>query len=225
MNDLNEFEKQINDKLAAHQNRLAQQKDHVAERMMLVDQRHQVYTALADRIAQQIIMPRLKKLVSSFDNAEILPPEQAGRHQGVCVFRHTTRFPATARLELGLSRDGQAQMVLLLYRLQIIPLFFDFKGQDEKWIPVADIADDQVTAWFEEKIAAFLDNYLLIETIEQYQADNMVTDPVCGMRVHKLHAAAEMQYQGQTYFFCVPECLEKFKADPARFLTTAKRSK
>ncbi len=42
-------------------------------------------------------------------------------------------------------------------------------------------------------------------------------DPVCGMNVssdtylkHSLH--------GQTYYFCNPKCLEKFKADPHKYL-------
>ncbi|HTA17525.1 MAG TPA: YHS domain-containing protein, partial [bacterium] len=42
-------------------------------------------------------------------------------------------------------------------------------------------------------------------------------DPVCGMDVdadspyHHVHA-------GQTYYFCNPRCLEKFKADPVAYL-------
>ena len=38
----------------------------------------------------------------------------------------------------------------------------------------------------------------------------MVTDPVCGMQVNKAFAPAQMSYQGQTYYFCIPECQARF---------------
>jgi len=45
-----------------------------------------------------------------------------------------------------------------------------------------------------------------------------VIDPVCGMTVDPATAAGSFAYQGTTYFFCCQGCLEKFRADPARYL-------
>jgi Cu+-exporting ATPase len=44
-------------------------------------------------------------------------------------------------------------------------------------------------------------------------------DPVCKMRVLPETAAARHDYQGKTYYFCAVRCMERFKADPASFLT------
>ncbi len=41
-------------------------------------------------------------------------------------------------------------------------------------------------------------------------------DPVCGMNVNPSQAAHE--HAGKTYHFCSPGCVEKFKANPAKFL-------
>jgi len=49
-------------------------------------------------------------------------------------------------------------------------------------------------------------------------------DPVCGMEVTPEDAAGKYEYQGQTYYFCNPSCLERFRADPARFLTPSRES-
>ena len=49
----------------------------------------------------------------------------------------------------------------------------------------------------------------------------MVKDPVCGMDVDPESAAGSYEYQGETYFFCNQFCLEKFKAEPAKYLTHA----
>jgi len=46
----------------------------------------------------------------------------------------------------------------------------------------------------------------------------MAKDPVCQMDVEPKHAAAESQYQGQTYYFCAAGCKAKFDADPGKYL-------
>jgi Cu+-exporting ATPase len=43
-------------------------------------------------------------------------------------------------------------------------------------------------------------------------------DPVCGMTVDENRAAGKHEYRGEMYYFCNPRCLERFKADPERFL-------
>ncbi len=43
-------------------------------------------------------------------------------------------------------------------------------------------------------------------------------DPVCGMKVTPEKAAGKWDYAGTTYYFCAGSCLEKFKADPAKFV-------
>src|ERR671939_4539 len=46
-------------------------------------------------------------------------------------------------------------------------------------------------------------------------------DPVCGMTVDPHHAAGTEIYNGVTYAFCSPHCLEKFRADPGHYATPA----
>src|SRR5215467_11554388 len=43
-------------------------------------------------------------------------------------------------------------------------------------------------------------------------------DPVCGMTVDPQKAAGSFIHGEKKYFFCAPGCLEKFKADPERYL-------
>ena len=44
-------------------------------------------------------------------------------------------------------------------------------------------------------------------------------DPGCGMTVDPLSAPAHVTYQGTPYYFCCSHCLEKFQADPERYLS------
>jgi Cu+-exporting ATPase len=49
-------------------------------------------------------------------------------------------------------------------------------------------------------------------------------DPVCGMTVDPNTAAGSQEYDGQTYYFCSPHCLNKFRQDPERFLKNSTKA-
>jgi len=44
-----------------------------------------------------------------------------------------------------------------------------------------------------------------------------VKDPVCGMDVDPASAAAQENYQGETWYFCSDHCHDRFHADPAHY--------
>ncbi len=46
----------------------------------------------------------------------------------------------------------------------------------------------------------------------------MQKDPVCGMEVEPKEAAGRHDHGERTYYFCAAPCLEKFRADPGRYL-------
>jgi len=46
-------------------------------------------------------------------------------------------------------------------------------------------------------------------------------DPVCGMTISPAKAAGQHTHAGHTYYFCGKSCLEKFKADPERYVGKA----
>jgi YHS domain-containing protein len=46
----------------------------------------------------------------------------------------------------------------------------------------------------------------------------MVECPVTGEKIHKNMAVGTMEYKGKTYYFCCPDCIEKFKQNPEKFI-------
>jgi len=44
-----------------------------------------------------------------------------------------------------------------------------------------------------------------------------VTDPVCGMSVDPARAAASVEHEGRTYYFCSKGCAATFTADPRHY--------
>ncbi len=49
-------------------------------------------------------------------------------------------------------------------------------------------------------------------------APETATDPVCGMTVRIATAKHTTVHEGHTYYFCSPKCLQKFTAEPDRYL-------
>jgi Cu+-exporting ATPase len=45
-----------------------------------------------------------------------------------------------------------------------------------------------------------------------------IQDPICGMDVDPQTAAASVEHEGRTYYFCSQHCLEKFRALPAKYV-------
>jgi Cu+-exporting ATPase len=50
-------------------------------------------------------------------------------------------------------------------------------------------------------------------------AENLVKDVVCGMEIDPNKAAARMEYQGKTYYFCSSACHDKFMAEPEKYVS------
>jgi len=48
----------------------------------------------------------------------------------------------------------------------------------------------------------------------------MTTDPVCGMELEEASAAAEVEHQGNRYYFCSDSCKEAFQDHPERYVDT-----
>jgi YHS domain-containing protein len=136
----------------------------------------------------------------------------------VCEFGLTDWFPAKARLELAVSTNGLAENLLVQYTLQIVPSLFSFSGESEILFPFDNVDEARLTAWVEERLVSFADTYLRVEALEPYQSENLVTDPVCGMPLHKALAGGKEEHQGRTYYFCFEQCRTQFLADPARYV-------
>jgi len=47
----------------------------------------------------------------------------------------------------------------------------------------------------------------------------MAVDPVCKMNVEPAKAAAQSSHQGQTYYFCCPNCKKAFDKEPQKYLS------
>jgi YHS domain-containing protein len=218
MTDLDDLERRVKQRIEAVGERQRLERDRMVQHMNELEMRCQRYTEVADRLVQNVIGPRVERLARCFENAKV-PVDRLGRHTALVEFEHTPRFPATASLEFGITRDKDARVLEVVYRLQIRPAYISFKGEDRLCIPVDEVKDEAVTAWVETRLLDAVDTYLQLETADPYQADNQEIDPVCLMRFPRSQASAELEYHGLRYYFCVLACRDRFLEAPERYVT------
>src|ERR1700688_4349666 len=59
---------------------------------------------------------------------------------------------------------------------------------------------------------------LYMKTSNSTSTTALERDPVCGMNVNPSSAKHVYEHAGKKYYFCCPSCVEKFKADPGKYL-------
>jgi len=200
----------IRNRIERHQAELTERQKLVDGNMQeLVAQRDQ-FAAVAGRIVESVIDPAIEQLRVYFDNAAVVERQVESDFRTVCKLAHTPRFPATVTLRISLLPGDGYSSIIARYHLDIFPALMEFSRGDEATFPI-DSSDEAISLWVEEKILDFVDTYLLLETHPLYQKDNLVTDPICGMRISAATAATTMELGGHVFYFCSEVCKAAFQ--------------
>ena len=216
MNDLTELEQRIRQRLEAATARRDESRETLRRQMDEQERRTAEYCVVAQRLMKEAVHPRMISLASLFPNAHVRDDESTP-YRSICSFERTPEYPASTKLSLDVSPDGAIENAVIGYSLEILPIFFQFEGRDQLIVPLDGFDEQAVASWLDAKLLSFTDSYLQLQVVEQYQEENMVVDPVCGMRINWADAATTAEYEGKTYFFCVEECRLKFLSDPVRY--------
>lgn len=219
MGELKSLAQQIQQRLNTVSKQEQSQQEQLQSKMVEIEKRQTVFHRVADELMADVISPRMQTLASSFEDEVILDSPRAGHYFAVCRFNHSARLPATVSLSLGLTHDEEVQNLLVLYDLEILPVFMKFDGQDQASFPLQNPSREEITQWVDEKILAFVDTYIRLQQTDQYHQTSLRTDPVCGMRFRESHANGKLDFAGHTYFFCSEGCLSKFQSNPQQYVS------
>ena len=225
MSEPSDLAARIEAEFAAANERLCKLRDQQIKHSDELQKRLELAQQETKRLAREVIRPRMKQLLNHFDNAELV--EDNGHEGCHCTirFRHTSRFPATTTLRIGVTHDDEVRNLLVEYSLEIIPIFMDFERSDQLSQPWDQVDEDRVAAWIEDKLVTFTKTYLQLEFVDQYQRDSLVTEPVARTRIPKIMATATAEFGGHTWYFLNEENKQRFLECPELYIVTAQRGK
>lgn len=190
--------------------------DEICRQMEALGPKLRAFEQLAARIASSIILPRLSALVACFAHANVVRSERPDHC--AAVFGYCERFPVSCRIQFDVAHDSAVDQVILHYELDMMPVFHKYEPHDKFTTEVNAVDDEAVADWVEQRLLAFLDDYLRLDRGEPTLDEDLLTDPVCGMRMTRGAAAAQDSYRGHAYYFCSSACRDQFVADPGRFV-------
>ncbi|WP_243688042.1 hypothetical protein [Geotalea toluenoxydans] len=114
----------ITSRLQQHKRDLAQQQQQLDSRMKdLLEEREQL-ASVGKVWIEKVILPRLKELEKYFDNGKVEILNLDSNLSCACEFAHTTRFPATVRLNISLL-PGNGYLTAR-YDLTILPVLMEY---------------------------------------------------------------------------------------------------
>ncbi len=184
--------------------------------MAEITPRLKLFGELSERIVSSIIRPRVLALAALFPQARPGKNDQPGRFS--CWFFYMERFPVNARLEFSVDHDQEIRQAWVASQADVSPLFERFDDHDTFRFALDAFEAPSVSAWVEERLLVFLQTYLRYDRGSDDEAADLVSDPVCGMRISRAAVAAVEHYSGHPYHFCSQECRERFVRRPEQYI-------
>jgi YHS domain-containing protein len=178
--------------------------------------RRRRFEELAMRLVSTVAQPRLEKLASYFSHAKVSVSEKYG--QCTCRLSYCERFPANVVLEISVEHDLQIEQLFVCYELRIAPAPWKYDAHDKLTFELDRVDEGQFAKWLEDRLLGFLEIYLQLDRGLEDFDDEIVTDPVCGMRFRRGDAVARDAHRGQPYYFCSVACQQQVATDPAKYI-------
>lgn len=183
-----------------------------------LERRYQQYEKMRAELAEKVIKPRLEEIAAQVPGVTHDLKKDIDGANLTLSFPRTKERAALVELILSISHDDAFKQVIFGYELRIIPVFIEFEKFSKLSLPLDGLKTEQVAAWLDERLLSFMKTYLNMQFVEQYQRENMATDPVLNRRFPANLAVGTIEHKGTTYQFASPDSMKMFKADPDKYL-------
>jgi YHS domain-containing protein len=154
--------------------------------------------------------PRLEALIQRFGDRVKVSPRLAASSRDVSLEFQSNL--ARIRLRFSAATDHDVRKLILNYNLEIIPVLMQFESHQQADWPLDAIDRQAIGDWVDDRIVDFVKTYLSLHENEHYLKDDMVEDPVAGVRFPRFAAAATAEWSGKTFYFIGDETRREFEA-------------
>ncbi len=214
--DLVEFANQV-DALLSNSNREPNWDPEEARRYIseIADRRSR-FEPIALRLYGVVLTPLVESFAKRFPNASISKDDHSKRC--TCWLGYCERFPVSTKIGFAIEHDVRFEKLFVCFDASMSPPFIKLNEHDKQPMMLAEVDDDEVSVWAQERLIEFLNDYLRIDRGRDDFEDETATDPVCGMRISRNHSAASTTYIGRQYFFCSQDCHDRFHHEPTAYV-------
>ena len=136
---------------------------------------------------------------------------------------HSPTCPAKVELAFQICHDSKIEDLIVDYKLQIIPIFFNFENEHQTTVPFADVNGTAICEWIDDRMVDFSRAFFQIRLHDQYHKKQMVTDPVMNMQFPQSLAFGTAEQDGRTVYFLTKESMLDFENGVSKFHSSATR--
>jgi YHS domain-containing protein len=170
--------------------------------------RLETFTQVLDRL-RDVWKPRLDLLVKKFgDRVAVTPHVKPSTREATFEFQSKL---AQIRLRFSATTDRDVRKVILSSNLEIVPILMQFDSHSDLEFPIDAVDQEAVARWFDDRIVSFVKSYLSLHENDYYLKDEMVEDPVAGVRFPRFAAGATLEWNGKTYYFVGEDTRREFQ--------------
>ncbi len=206
MADISAFVKRLDEQVAQARSRVGEKQSELQQAYTARAERYKTFLRLMQDL-QGVAKPRLEELAKhcKFDAK---PVEDADGKSTTLNFETPV---AKVRLRLSATHDTEVRNLVLVYDLEILPIYFKFNPHAELEIPLGKVDRAKIEAWLDDRLIEFAQTYITLHFTDQYQKDHMVTDPVANVRFPKAFAQSTFEKAGNTYYFISDQTRREFE--------------
>ncbi|HSR16684.1 MAG TPA: YHS domain-containing protein [Ignavibacteriaceae bacterium] len=159
------------------------------------------FLVFPDPFAARNALSALYKVIA---NRASFPIIRAGLHHGPALLRGNRYFGSTVNLAARVAAQAKGGQILGTRR-------------------IVDILSEAGTRDIEVEHQGLISLKNLPQPVDLYEivlsgfSHEYAIDPVCKMQVDKRHAAGELHFKGDKYWFCSLSCVERFAKEPSLY--------
>jgi YHS domain-containing protein len=218
MRTIEQFERVVTERLQAVDAVRHTAAESLAQEMERRDRLATEFAAVARRLHDSVLVPRVTAVVRQFPEATLASSDTPLGLRTECRLPRSARYPASTKLSLSIARSPEASRGFVTYSLEIIPILMAFHGECHLEFDPTSPNETEITEWVEARLLEFVETYLRVGSEPQYQRSNLQIDPVCGMTISAADVDEKVTVGGHTFYFCSAACRERFAAAPAFYL-------
>jgi len=173
--------------------------------------------AVGEPIQRHVVQPLMEILDRQVDEVSVEHLSLPSGLTSVARRSHTKRFPATARLSVGVAWREETGQLWLAADQAFVPVLLPLDHTTQLQVEPANPDTDAIRSWVEERILAFADACIEVERSPAYAQAQRHVDPVCGMIVAAEPAAYVLEHDGRRHYFCSATCRDRFAAEPSPY--------
>ncbi len=214
---MNELRDRIRDLLAAHSAARASEQEALERAMAERRNRRRRFGAVAARIFQDVIEPRMRLVEASLEDARYERP--GGRALRAAIHLNLARkYEAEVTFWIAIRPEHDYERLTVFSRMRVIPRLLEYRHGGHVSMDLSAIDGVALARFVDDEIVQAIGVHLQLRSEAAYRLDRKVTDPVCGMRIDPVDAVATATHDGKSYWFCAVVCRDEFVAGPGRYL-------